>query len=310
MLFGICALFFVGMSWSLVGVVMGRAAKEGIDTGLVQLFGACVSGAVAVIVYLTSRAVMPSDCEPKYILLGCGAYFLASIMNFCGLQAMSAGMKRGPNGIVFCIMQSAVLFTFSFGILFHDEALTFYRGAGIVLMLAALILYGFARDNSQQVTGNWRAFAFLALGLIIIQQNLHNEPSFHEQTRNVPRALRIFAGCAGTLVAFSTRWIWHYFRDRAQAVQMFSGLKDKRLYIYVGCLQFFGLIFAYLLHYPGLDAMAKAGAGSVSYPLMVGSCLASFTAYSAIVLKERGGLVQACALACCLLGLTGLCIPA
>ena len=75
-------------------------------------------------------------------------------------------------------------------------------------------------------------------------------------------------------------------------------------------MQFFSLIFAYTLLYPGLDAMGKAGAGAVSYPLMVGSCIVSFSLYSALRLKERISPAQLAALVLCLGGLAGLCFPA
>jgi len=44
--------------------------------------------------------------------------------------------------------------------------------------------------------------------------------------------------------------------------------------------------------YRGLNLVAEAGAGAVSYPVLVSSCIVSFTLYSTVVLKEKLKLVQ------------------
>ena len=91
--------------------------------------------------------------------------------------------------------------------------------------------------------------------------------------------------------------------------KIFTGWKNKWLYIYTFGQQFYGLFFAYLLFYPGMDAMAEANAGAICYPLMVGSCIVSFSIFAIFGLKEKATRAQLTALLLCLLGLTGLCIP-
>ena len=82
------------------------------------------------------------------------------------------------------------------------------------------------------------------------------------------------------------------------------------LWKYVFALQFFSLLFAYTLQFPGMDIMAKAGLGGMCYPAMVGSCIVSFTLSSVFILKEKVRKIQLAALVLCILGLVLICLPA
>ena len=86
-----------------------------------------------------------------------------------------------------------------------------------------------------------------------------------------------------------------------------SGLRNLTLWKYIALLQFFSLIFAYTLFYPGLNVMADAGMGGMCYPIMVGSCIISFTLSSVWLLKEKVKGVQIAGLALCIAGLILIC---
>ena len=58
-----------------------------------------------------------------------------------------------------------------------------------------------------------------------------------------------------------------------------------------------------------MNAMADAGLGGMCYPMMVGSCIISFTLSSIWILKEKLRPLQAAALGICVSGLVLLCIP-
>ncbi|MBR2721055.1 MAG: hypothetical protein IKB74_06925, partial [Lentisphaeria bacterium] len=58
---------------------------------------------------------------------------------------------------------------------------------------------------------------------------------------------------------------------------------------------------------PGMNALAKANAGAIAYPLMVCSCLIVFELYSIIFLREKRSIWQISALLCCLAGTVGIC---
>lgn len=69
------------------------------------------------------------------------------------LQIMSYAMQRGPNGIIWTIIQSALIFPFLGGVVFFHVRLNAFRISGILLLLAALVLFGFGKDNSPRSGG-------------------------------------------------------------------------------------------------------------------------------------------------------------
>ena len=102
--------------------------------------------------------------------------------------------------------------------------------------------------------------------------------------------------------------IWNLFlmnKERWNTLK--RGVANPTLWKYVAALQFFNLVFAYTLFYPGMNVMARAGMGGMCYPMMVGSCIVSFTLSSIWLLKEKISRIQLAALAVCIAGLVLIC---
>lgn len=305
--FGIIAMIIVGSSWCLVGLVMGDAPKKGIEPSLVQMGGGIFSVSFSLLILLITSAYPTAPL--KATLLICLTYFVGSAMNFVMLQLMSKAMQLGPNGVIWSIIQSALVFPFIGGILFFDVRFTFLRGAGIAMLLGALILFAFTKDNSNKTSGiKWKLLAFTCMAIAAIQQNLSTLPSYFEESRGVPSILRSLSSAGGTLMMAI---IWNIVlmnRDRWE--QLKKNVKNLTLWKYIAVLQLFSLIFAYTLLYPGMDVMAGKGLGGMCYPMMVGSCIVSFTLSSIWILKEKIRLIQIAALAVCIGGLILICTKA
>ena len=107
---------------------------------------------------------------------------------------------------------------------------------------------------------------------------------------------------------FTMAVLWNLCRlNRAYWERLKGGIRNPVLWKYIVALQFFNLFFAYTLFYPGMNVMARAGMGGMCYPMMVGSCIVSFTLASVWLLKEKIRPVQAAALAVCIAGLVLIC---
>ena len=307
--FGITAMVIVGASWCLVGLVMGDAPKKNVDTSLVQFFGAAFSCLVSLVLWVA--AIPTINCSLSVLLSVCGIYAVGTFLNFYMLQLMSAAMQLGPNGVIWSIIQSAFIFPFIGGIVFFDVKFTLLRGVGIFLLLAALFCFGRVKDNSVKgADGKWKRLAFICFGIVAIQQNLTTAPSYFEEAREIPSIVRTLASSFGILFAAvicnSVKIVRHpEFKDVLK-----KGVFNWHLWKYVCALQFFSLLFAYTLQFPGMDIMAKAGLGGMCYPTMVGSCIVSFTLTSVFILKEKVRKIQMAALALCILGLILICLPA
>lgn len=307
--FGITAMVIVGGSWCLIGLVMGDAPKRGIDPSLVQLFGASFSIFAGLVIMLIMNAV--PDCTWKIWLPVCLTYAVAGALNFLMLQIMSYAMQRGPNGIIWSIIQSALIFPFLGGVVFFGVQLTLFRGGGILTLLVALVLFGLAKEQktagvSVERKQGWRGAAFLCLAICAVQQNLMTAPSYFEEARAVTSIARSLATASGT---FLGALVYNLVKMNAERfAQLRSNLGRWTLWRYVIALQFFGLVFSYTLFYPGMNVMADAGLGGICYPMMVGSCIVTFSLASVCLLKERMSLLQAVALTVCITGLVLICL--
>ena len=303
--FGIISMVIVGSSWCLVGLVMGDAPKKGIDASLVQFFGSVFSCCFSLVIMLVTSAY--STASFKVTFWTVLSYMLNGTLNFIMLQIMSKAMQCGPNGIIWSIIQSALVFPFIVGIVFFDVKLTLLRGIGIFLLLSALVIFALGKDNSSK-NGKWKLLAFLALFITAIQQNLSTLPSYFEAARGVPSIVRALSSSSGVLLGAVVLNL--ILMNREHWMKIKSNSRNMTLWKYIGALQFFSLIFSYTLFYPGMNIMADAGMGGMCYPMMVGSCIISFSVSSIFILKEKMRLIQIAGLVICICGLILICTKA
>ena len=296
MLFAIPALITVGLSWALTGVVMSDAPRKKCDTGLLLL----VSGVISGIISMTGWIILRNSAISWTAMLLTGAcYFAGSAINFFMLQLMSRAMQKGPNGVIWSFIQSGLIFPFLVGVIFFGNALTFWRMLGLILLLLALFSLGLGKDNTEKEKG-WKLTTLLCFFMTGLILTLNSLPSYYPEARLLNSMGRTFFACSGSLTAA----LFHLgpkYRARPPG-DILNELKRPILWKYVFTLKLFGLVCAYLLLYPGLDIMAKNGAGCVSYPLIVGSCIAGFNLYSLIFLRERWTFFQAAGMVLCIAG--------
>ena len=304
--FGVIAMVITGSSWCLTGLVMGDAPKKGVSTALVQLAGAVTSTVAGLIILMITGNFSGSSFPVTFLVMA--NYFILGVMNFFLMQLMSYAMQRGPNGVIWCIIQSAMLFPFLSGVIFFGIHLNVFRCAGIVFLLTALVLFGLSKDNStkQALPGSWKIPAFAGLAIAALQQCLATMPSYYPEAREVASITRALGGSSGIAISAVLYTLKKMTPELKQ--QLKDNFRSKVLWKYVLILQGFGLLFAYTLFYPGLDAMAVNGLGGMCYPMLVGSCIVSFTISSIFFLKEKIHLIQLIALACCIGGLVCICV--
>ena len=303
--FGIIALVLVGGSWCLVGLVMGDAPKRGVDTSIIQFFGGFVSVIISLLIAWKTNS-WETGITNRLALFACGSLVLSGFMNFHMLQFMSKAMQTGPNGVICSIIQSGCVSPFVCSILlFKVVEFTWLRGVGILCLLCALVLFVFTKNNDSKGGYLWKVQAFICFGIVAIQQNLNVWPSYYEETKNISSVVRALCVSGGTLIGSIIHNAFNMTPEFKQKI--FANLKNLMLWKYVFALQFFSLIFAYTLLYPGMDVMAEQGRGGMCYPLMVGSCIVFFSLMSVLLLKERFRKIQLAAIIVCVTGLILIC---
>ncbi len=307
LLLGILCLVIVGTTWALVGFIMGHAPKRGIDTGVIQLFGALVPFTVSAILFATGMVPVFSTSLKTGLITG-GIYAMGGLLNYFLLQMMARAMQQGPNGIVWAIIQSGLIFPFTMGVVFFGVPLTFTRLFGLVALLCSLALFALSKDNAKVSSRNWLLLSFMAFLVCGIQQMVNNLPSYIPEMRDgVSNYFRTFSTACGVMTAFGLlNFVIH--KSAGFGARFQSTVKHPLFWKYVLIKQGFGLVSSYFLMYRGMDMLSKAGIGSASYPLLVGSCIVSFAVYARWVLKERNGMTQCAGLVLCIGGIIMICI--
>lgn len=303
-IYGIGAMALVGASWTIYGYVMGKAPKQGIKVAWLLMFSTLAAGLVSVTVGLIQGFPRTTAAG---LLTAFGSLFCCGIFNYFQLDLISRSMQVGPNGIIWSIVQSGFIFPFFMGVVFFGVPLTWLRLAGLVAMLAALILFGTAKNAGSGNTrsGNWKLLAFTAFLVTGASQSLSNLPSYFPEANSVSSTWRTAAFSLGMgLCGLVTQLL----SGKNMAADFREHFFRGRVWLDVGLLEIPGIAVSYLLLYPGMDILSKAGIGSAAYPVMVGSCIIAFELFALLILREKRKFAQWLALVLCLAGAAAICL--
>ena len=297
MLFGITAMILVGSSWTVCGYVMGKAPKEKIEIPTLLFF----SMSVTLLMSLVSGSIQGfPQTTVRGILIVALSQILSGFFNFWQLEWMSKAMQKGNNGIVWSIIQSGFIFPFFMGIIFFNVPLTWIRLLAFLAALASVALFGIAQGGKGSRV---LLIAFAAFFMTGISQSLSNLPSYFPEAESVSSIWRT----AGVSCGFLLGVFFCKSRELAAFVKDIpSAAVNPKIWKFTFLMVGLELFAHYLLLFPGMDSLSKAGAGAISYPLMVCSCLLVFDLISLFILKEKHRPVQWAALALCFAGVAGL----
>ena len=296
-------LILVGVIWTITGIVMGSAARQDVSNELMQ----CISYALGTMTCLALLPLYPTvQVTGNLAFFALGMYFLAGVFNFFLNLAMAGAMKRGPNSIVWAIIQAGMVIPFMVGICVHDVHAGPSRLLGMLSMLAALVLISMDKKSRGETSGRlWLLLSFAGFLIVGVQQSISTEPSYYPEIRTgIPIVHRCLALCSGNLVATLPLLLRQLFKGNFK--QLRGELGRKWLWFYALLLQASILIEKLFLSFRAMDMMAKLGNGAISYPVMVISCIAAFTLYSIAVLHEKVTWYSAIGLFLCTLGIVML----
>lgn len=317
MWFGIPALVFTGLTWSFIGIIMSTAPKKGVSTSAYQFIASFFTIVLSTIVLLSTGALAKATPQANLLVLSCCC--LSGFLNYFPLELMSRAMQKGPNGIIWSVVQSGLIFPFTMGIFFFGVTLNPYNQAGILMLVISLMIFGFAKNNENKGDKSWLYLTFTAFVICGLQQSVNNIPAYFEETREVTSVLKAMMNAAGICLAAICHSLVRTLLDacgtknnKENAPSLLKLLNDaihnRTTWIFVGIGQIFNIISGYILMYNGMDALAKAGIGNVSYPLLVGSCIIGFFVFSLIKLNEKLRFIHVLAVILCLGGIACICV--
>ena len=291
---GLLFLMLTGCCWVAVGVVISRAARDRLDMGLIQLCTAAGLFALSLSMLLVSHLFFPGEpvsLRTKLIVAAC--HLCQGLLNFLMIQLMARAMLKGPNGIIWSIAQSGLVFPFAMGVLCFDVPLSPARGVGLFAITASVLLYGLSRRQTRGAahSGLWHWFApaLAAMFLCGGNQCLGNIASYLPEGPALGSPYRVLFIQTGTFTA------WLAGNLSSGGPSLLPRLRAQPRGKLLACVT--GLLAASILSgcfflYPGLDRVARAGLGAIGYPVAVCTCVIGFLLYSVIGLREKFETLQ------------------
>ena len=319
-------LFAAGLSWVSVGAAVGYVERRGYDLVLYQILLCAVCVTLGLAGWMAAPdSFFPKDGAPALTwavvipaLLLCGA------LNYLMAAMMGKAMKRGPNAVIWAIIQSGLVYPFLMGSLVFGVPMGPRRICGIALIVTSVFLYAArgkpggdaASGRAEQPAGDyaqggpsatgrtalrlWLPASLLGMLFCGLNQCAANLPSYLEKGSDFSGTFRTFAVYFGLLVAALADLALKRIRG-GRAAPPPGQLRVLAAWAAgVGTISFLSTKY---LTFPGLDALERLGAGSMGYPVMVAACIVGFFPYGALVLHERISVLQAVG---AILGLAGI----
>ncbi len=155
---------------------MSGVARRGIAVEPMQ----CVSYLIGTVVCLALLPLYPPiEAKGGFAAFALGMYFLVGVLNFFVNITMAAAMKRGPNSLVWALLQAGMIIPFIIGICFHDVHAGPLRLLGMASMLVAMWLISMDRNSPGTASGrSWLPLSFVAFLIVGNQQAVNTEPSY------------------------------------------------------------------------------------------------------------------------------------
>ena len=274
-LVGFLLVITAGICWIGVGMVVSKCSARGWDFNLVQ--GLNYVGATLVCSLLLACSVSWSD--PGSVFgLGFLMSFLAGITNFYSFLFTAKAMERGPNGLVWGIMQSGMIGSFLLGVIAFGEKAATVRFLGLFLILSGILVMGVSRDSRSSVRGkNWVLPTLAAFLLVMITQSVNSLPSYLQaESGSLVRTLGLYLG---GMIGFMLTTLPGMIRKRN------FGVRGE--WIAAVILMVLNVSASLFFFYRGLDLLARSGCASLGYPVSIGVCVIGFSVYSLLILKEK-----------------------
>ncbi|MCQ2379952.1 MAG: EamA family transporter [Victivallaceae bacterium] len=290
MLAGLLLVFLAGITWNAEGICVSYCASRKLNFDLVQgwLFLAC-----AAISLVCSLLAGDFQSHPSEVLWHAFiSTSLAGTANFFTFVMASRAMAKGPNGLIWAILQSGMIGSFLMGILFFHEDPAVVRITGLLLIIAGIFLMGMGKDGATDrvAKNDWLPAALLSFLLVAVTHCFCTYPSFVPELAGTSSMFRSIGMFFGGFLAFSV-----FSLPRQVRLREFGSAK---IFTIVGILIAEKLVASYLLFFPGMDRLALHHAGGLGFPIGIGVCVGGFSLYSLVFLKERiskTGLAGLCA---------------
>jgi len=286
MLLGFTLAVLTGLTWTAIGVVISRCAKNSFDVISYSLAQTLLTAFLAFLVYADLENVNVGHLEILGIVV-CSA----GLVNAVAQKVVKVAMSRGNHGPVWAISQSALIIPFLAGIFLWDSHGTLGQWLGTGLILCGIIIPVVKKFGDIR---QWLLPTIIAFFMFGIVQTLYLAPS----------QIRGFCDTTGlrpTFAALGGFFGWVMVRQYRH-----QKLSYNKHTIYLAVLMSFLSLISLKIFFIGLDKLSLVGLGNIGIPLIVGSNIVGFSLYSLLILRERLNLIEVVGQAAVMIGIISL----
>lgn len=272
---GFLLIIAAGFCWIGVGISVSICSARSWNYNIVQGLNYLGAALICALILAGSSASGSSWEAPGW---GVIASCVAGIANFYSYVFTSKAMRRGPNGLVWGIMQAGMIGSFLMGVICFGEKTAPLRLLGLVLILCGVLAMGLGKGGKSAGGSNWIVPSLIAFLLVMATHCCNALPSYFPETARTGVLFRTMGSYSGGVIGFALTTLPGMIRTRD-----FGGRGER---ITAGILMVLN-ISASVFFYLGLDRLAKAGCGGLGYPVGIGVCIIGFSLYSMMILKEK-----------------------
>jgi multidrug transporter EmrE-like cation transporter len=278
-----------GLVWGVVGGILSYVAKKNIDYLSFMTISSFFCSLTSWCFLCDFEAIVAAGVLPGGNLLWvmCSASFFSCI----GFWFMRNAMRRGHNGIVWAIGQSAMIIPAIAAVTLLGEDFTFLKFLGFILILSSIALFSFVSRENNSVENNksWLMMAVIAFLMLGASNTFCLLPSHWTELKGFGN-MRLPFFMTGNFVFFLFSSI--------VAKSRFGRMEFFLAGIYAGIV-----LLGQILLFMGMDLMAEANMISAVYPIAIGICITSFTLYSVLVMREKASFFTCVGLLSCATGI-------
>ena len=286
---GFLLIIAAGFCWIGVGISVSLCSARSWNYNIVQGLNYLGAALICALILAGSSASGASWEAPGWgVLASC----VAGIANFYSYVFTSKAMRRGPNGLVWGIMQAGMIGSFLMGVICFGEKAAPLRLLGLVLILCGVLAMGLGKGGKSASGSNWIVPSLIAFLLVMATHCCNALPSYFPETAGNSPVFRTMGLYFGGVIGFALTTLRGMIRKRD-----FGGRGE---WITAGILMVLNTSASVFLFYRGLDLLAKTGCGGLGYPIGIGVCVIGFSLYSLLILKEKFARLS-------LVGLTAVC---
>jgi len=243
------------------------------------MFSYSLISSISALIFLPDyhELLAPAFSFPAMLII---IMFFVSVLASSGFYMMKLSMEKGPHGLIWAIIQAAMIIPFTLSIFIWNEPADILRIGGICLVFSSFLILAVAKDKSEigsNKNSNWIIMAIISFLLVGFSQILSIMPS-HYKEMNDTCNIRV------PLIFIFSAFFW-------LAIMLFyknNALLQKGTVFY--SLGYALTVLAgQITLYKSIDLLTESNKSSIAYPLSVGICIIVFSLYSICILKENIG---------------------